>query len=623
MNVPAHLTGNRIMETTTRKTERIAMPNKSKVVLAKSHRKPAPGARLVGDVNQTNTLEITIRVRPRTSDDPAKLLADMQNQPPAQRKYLTREDLATRFGADPGDMEKVAAYARENGLTITNTSVPRRTLMVQGTIANLVKAFPTELKQYDSDHGKYRGRIGPLHIPSDLSGIIEAIFGFDDRRQARPHSIVRVNKSTSKTASKSATTTAHTSTEKIASKSAVTNAGIIRPFRAEEVDTSFTPPQIAALYDFPQTTGANQCIGIIEFGGGYDTNDLQTYFTELGIAMPQIATVSVDGVANNPNSTNPDDNDADGEVMLDIEVAGAVAPAAKFVVYFAPFTEQGWVDVLTTAVQDTTNKPSVLSISWGWPESNDLWTQQAMDAVSQTLQQAGLAGITVCCASGDDGSADELTDGHAHVDFPAASPYILACGGTTLSASSDKKTIASEVAWNKGPRSQGGGATGGGVSEITPVPTWQAQANVPPSVNTGFQGRGVPDVSGDADADTGYKVRVHGQDGVAGGTSAVAPLYAALIALETQQLGAPLGFINPLLYANPASGTFNDITQGSNDTTGNLGGYPAGTGWDACTGLGSPDGAKMFNALQSQPTQAPAPPATQQIARAAKSGTRR
>jgi kumamolisin len=551
------------------------MASKKTVVLAKSHRKPAPNARLIGDVDPNEILEITIRVRSRSSEDRAALLANMQDQLPAQRQYLTREQLASRFGANQTDLDKVAAYAHENGLTVTSSSVGRRTVMVKGTVANLVKAFPTQLKQYDSDQGKYRGRIGALQIPEALSGIVEAIFGFDNRRQARAHSILRLG-------------------------------GKIKPFKAGMPSTVFTPPQVASLYDFPSNAdGTGQCIGILEFGGGYDTTDLQTYFTGIGGNMPQITTVSVDGVANNPNSTNPDDNDADGEVMLDVEVVGSVAPKAKVVVYFAPFTEQGWVDVLTTAVQDTTNKPAVLSVSWGWPESNDLWTQQAMDAVNQSLQEAGLAGITVCCASGDDGSEDELTDGHAHVDFPAASPYILACGGTTLTASNNQTSIASEVVWNDGPRSQGGGASGGGVSELTPVPSWQANAGVPPSVNTGFNGRGVPDVAGDADPNTGYKIRVHGQDGAAGGTSAVAPLYAALSALWNQELGVSVGFLNPLLYASVAASEFHDITQGTNDPTGNIGGYSAGVGWDACTGLGSPDGAKIYGALQPQSGQGP------------------
>ena len=562
------------------------MPGKKTVVLAKSHRKPLSGARLIGDVDPQETLEITIRVRSRSTEDRAALLANMENQLPAQRQYLTREELASRFGADQADLDKVAAYARENGLTVTSSSVARRTVMVKGTVADLVKAFPTELKQYDSEQGKFRGRSGPLQIPEELSGIVEGIFGFDNRRQARAHAILRLG-------------------------------GKIKPFRAGMQDTTFTPPQVASLYDFPSNAdGTGQCIGILEFGGGYDTTDLQTYFSNLGINLPQITTVPVDGVANNPNSPNPDDNDADGEVMLDVEVAGSVAPKAKIVVYFAPFTEQGWVDVLTTAVQDATNKPSVLSVSWGWPESNDLWTQQAMDAVNQTLQEAGLAGVTVCCASGDDGSEDELTDGHAHVDFPAASPYILACGGTTLTASSNPTGIASETVWNDGPRSQGGGATGGGVSELTPVPSWQANAGVPPSVNTGFNGRGVPDVAGDADPNTGYQVRVHGQDGTCGGTSAVAPLYAALAALWNEELGAAVGFVNPLLYAAPVPSAFHDITQGTNDPTGNIGGYPAGVGWDACTGLGSPDGAKIFSALQP-PGQAPA----QAVAQTTRTGT--
>jgi len=546
------------------------MAGKKTVVLAKSHRKPAPGARLIGDIDASEIFEITIRVRSRSSEDKAALLRSIESQPLGKRQYLTRQQISERFGADPAELEKVAAYARENGLTVTATSVPRRTVTVKGKAADLVKAFPVQLKKYDSDFGPYRGRVGALEIPEELSGVVEAVFGFDNRRQARPHAILRPANMT--------------------------------PFRVGAKETAFTPLELATVYDFPtDADGSNQSIGIIEFGGGYDTGDLDTYFTSLAITPPQITTVSVDGVSNNPNSSNQDDYDADGEVMLDVEVAGAIAPKAKLVVYFAPFTEQGWVDVLTTAVGDSTNNPSVLSISWGWPEGNDLWTQQAMDAVNQTLQDAALAGVTVCCASGDDGAADGLTDGHAHVDFPAASPYILACGGTTLTAS-DKKVIEKEVVWNNGPRSSGGGASGGGVSEVTPLPSWQANARVPPSVNTGFKGRGVPDVSGDADPDTGYRIRVHSQDGVAGGTSAVAPLYAALIACWNQKLGSPSGFVNPSLYGAQVARSFHDITQGTNDTTGKTGGYSAGPGWDACTGLGSPDGVKIFAALESQST---------------------
>ena len=273
------------------------MPSKKYVVLAKSHRKPVPGARLVSDVDQQETIEITIRVRSRSAEDRNALLSSLQNQPPGKRHYLTREQLAHRLGANPADLEKVAAYARENGLEVTGTSVPRRTVSVKGPLGKLVKAFPVELRQYESEQGSYRGRVGPVQIPEELSGIVEAIFGFDNRRQARPHAILRTGK--------------------------------IKPFRAGQADPTFTPQQIASLYDFPSDAdGTGQCIGIIEFGGGYDTTDLETYFAQHGTAMPQITSVSVDGVSNNPNSPNPDDNDADGEVMLDVEVAGAVAPGA-------------------------------------------------------------------------------------------------------------------------------------------------------------------------------------------------------------------------------------------------------------------------------------------------------
>jgi kumamolisin len=547
----------------------VSMQAKKTIGLAKSHRKPAPGTRLIGEVNPQESIEITVRLRSRTSEDRIALLEEILQQPPAERHYLSRAELASRFGADAADIEKVTAFARENNLTVVNASIPRRSVVLSGTVAELIKAFPTELRRYDSELGEYRGRIGALQIPQSLSGVIEAIFGFDNRRQARAHSILRMAKS--------------------------------RPTRAGSPDVSFSPAQLAGIYDFPNGDGAGQCIGIIEFGGGYDTEDLKTYFANYGLNPPATTSVSVDGVGNNPNSSNPDDNDADGEVMLDLEVAATVAPKAKIVVYFAPFTEQGWVDVLTTAVQDSVNKPSVLSISWGWPESNDLWTQQAMDAVNQTLLEASLAGVTVCVAAGDDGSEDELTDGHAHVDFPSVSPYVMACGGTTLTVSSDKTSIAGEVVWNNGPRSQGGGATGGGVSELTPLPVWQANCGVPPSINTGFIGRGVPDVAADADPDTGYKIRVHGQDGVAGGTSAVAPLYAALVARLNQSLGTSVGFMNPKLYTEAASATFHDITQGNNDVS-NLGAYSAKPGWDACTGLGTPDGNRILTALQTPAT---------------------
>jgi kumamolisin len=315
-------------------------------------------------------------------------------------------------------------------------------------------------------------------------------------------------------------------------------------------------------------------------GGGYRAADLTAYFKGLGQTAPQVTAVSVDNGKNSPSTASS----ADGEVMLDIEVSAAVAPGAKIVVYFAPNTDQGFIDAVSSAVHDTTNNPSVISISWGGPESS--WTTQAMNALDAACQSAAALGITVTVAAGDNGSTDGATGNN--VDFPASSPHVLGCGGTKLVGSGS--TITSEVVWNEQASNEG--ATGGGVSNVFPLPSFQANANVPaPSSSTG--GRGVPDVSGDADPVTGYQVRVDGQNLVIGGTSAVAPLWAGLIALSNQQNGKSAGFLQPQLYSAKGAAAFNDIVSGNN------GAFSAGPGWDACTGLGSPIGTRLIALLAS------------------------
>src|SRR5262249_10655358 len=271
-------------------------------------------------------------------------------------------------------------------------------------------------------------------IPIELKDIIEGVFGLDNRLQAHPHIILPTN---------------------AARLRATAVSGSSASGQALATGTqSYVPPQVGAFYNFPtDLTGAGQCIGLLEFGGGFSQSDLDTYFQQLRLPVPQVAAVSVDGVSNQPGK----DPDADGEVLLDIEVAASLAPGANIVVYFAPFTEQGWVDVVNAAIHDTQNRPSALSISWGFTEGQDIWTNQAIQSVNQAFQAAALQGITVCAASGDDGSRDQLDDGRVHVDFPASSPYVLACGGTTLQFANGVFT--GETVWNEGGRDQGGGAT--------------------------------------------------------------------------------------------------------------------------------------------------------------------
>lgn len=506
-----------------------------RVALRGSERLPHPNATPVGQPDPNEFIDVTVVVRRKHAEVPESL-----------PEPISRGEFAERYGASRKDVEKVEEFAAEFDLTVDEVDLSRRSVRLSGTIANMTEAFGTQLDLYQSPDGLFRGRTGLLFIPVTLDEVVDGVFGLDDRPQARTH-LRRHNL-------------------------------LVGP-RAPG-DTSYTPNTVAKLYGFPAAgIGKGQSAAIIELGGGFTKADLKTYFGGLGIKpLPVVTAVSVDGGKNQP-AGNP--NSADGEVLLDIEVIGAIAPGAKIAVYFAPNTDQGFLDAITTAIHDNLRKPSVVSISWGGPESS--WTDQALTSYNQAFHDAALLGVTVCCASGDDGSADGTTDGLAHTDFPSSSPNVLACGGTRLESSGG--TITKEVVWNHGP---GNGASGGGVSDKFPLPAYQANANVPVSVNTShFKGRGVPDVSGDADPSTGYQIHVDGKDAVFGGTSAVAPLWAALVLLLNEQRKKPLGFLNPLLYANPAD--LLDITSGTN------GAFTAGPGWDACTGLGSPNGPKLLS----------------------------
>ena len=294
--------------------------------------------------------------------------------------------------------------------------------------------------------------------------------------------------------------------------------------------------------------------------------------------------MSVDGAKNAPVG---DPNSADAEVVLDIEVAAGVAPGARVAVYFAPNTDQGFLDAINSAIHDTTRKPSVISISWGAAEAE--WTAQALFAFNAAFHDAALLGITVCAAAGDNGSSDGESDGKPHVDFPASSPWVLACGGTRLVGSNGQ--IQSETVWNDGTN---GGATGGGVSSFFSKPSYQNGLNVPkPKGTANTTGRGVPDVAGVADPDTGYMILVDGQEAVVGGTSAVAPLWAGLVAMLNHQRGKNLGWFHRTIYGTFAQHkVLHDITSGTNGI------YKAGPGWDACTGYGTPNGQAMLSLLE-------------------------
>jgi kumamolisin len=527
------------------------------------HALPA-GSKAVRRTSGRRWLELTLGVR---RAKPVPGLANLEMLKPADRTYLTRKQLTADFGSDPKAVEAIEAYAKTHNLVVTRDDRASARLGLGGTVDDLSTAFGVTLFDYThAELGEFHARTGPVHLPPELTNAITGVFGFNNHRMLR-------RKLHSSGKSPDLSTAA-------------------RPW--------FIPTELAPLYAFPTNSAATQCIGILEFGGGVETADVTTYFQKIARPAPSVKVIALDGVSTDPAS----DPDSTGEVMLDIDVAGALGGGAQLAVYFSTFDEKGLVDALSAVISDSTNDPSVVSISWGWVEnqpfngSGILWSPAAIEHCNESFLAAAQLGITVCVSTGDDGSEAQQTDGLAHVNFPASSPYVLAVGGTTLHARKNKSgsTQVTETVWNDGP----GSGTGGGVSDITPAPTWQ-EGKVPVSINPGkFAGRAIPDVAANADPATGYLTMSGGKAQIVGGTSASAPLWASLIALINASIGARAGNFNALLYTNigPA-GTLRDITSGDNDTDGRLDGqFKAGPGWDACTGWGSPVGTALLNALK-------------------------
>lgn len=514
------------------------------VILVGSERPARSDIRLVGPADAEEQLTVSLEVRRRPDAPPLPDLEALGAQLPRNRAKINRGAVAASYGADPEDLAKVSAFANAYGLAVEESSAPRRTVRLSGTVGQMSKAFGVRLNTYQYNGDTYRGREGHVMVPRALADIVKRVSGFTNLPLAQPHLLVL----------------------------------------PQDV-TSFNAAQIGQMYDSPtRVNGAGECIGIIELGGGYSPADLNTYFAALELATPNVVAVSVDGATNGYGSG------ADGEVELDIEVSGSIAPGATIAMYFAPNTEQGFIDAITTAAQDTVNNPGVLSISWGLAE--DLWTTAGLQGMDNAFIDAAMAGITVLAAAGDNGSNDRVYDGHAHCDYPASDPYVIACGGTTLQVKPDE-TI-DEIVWDT---PLFGYATGGGISDKWGLPSWQEGKGVPPSVNDGVStGRGVPDVAGNANPFTGYNVVVDGSWTVEGGTSAVAPLYAGLFALMNQSLGFRLGYITPYLYSLYETDAYVDVTSGTNQVP-PAPGYSAGPGWDACSGLGRIDGNNLLTGL--------------------------
>src|SRR5579859_1152859 len=376
----------------------------SHVLLEGSRREMRPGAQVLGVADPDEWLELTIKLRRKK---------DLPEPGSAGVKLLTRADLEAQYGADPADMEKVKTLLTGLGMKILKEDPMTCTLRAGGTAALVESLFQVRLFHYSHPKGNYRGRKGDVHVPAELAGIIVAVFGLDNRKLIKRRPLRR----------------------RISSLNQATRAAAIRSW--------FYPAELATIYSFPPGDGSGQTVGILEFGGGFFPDDLATFCQNANVSVPTVTPVSV-----NNTPTNQRDG-AEGEVMLDVEVVAGVCPKSKIVVYFSTFDEGGWVSAVDTAVHDEQNPLNVLSISWGYAEdAPGAWTAGALDAINDALKAAALMGVTICVAAGDDGSDDEVGDGHAHVDFPSSSPYVLAVGGTTLKKSATG--VVTETVWKDG-----------------------------------------------------------------------------------------------------------------------------------------------------------------------------
>jgi kumamolisin len=513
-------------------------------------------------------IEVTLKLRPRPQGQATRRrIAALLRAPPNRRNYLSRAEHEDAFGSRPRDRAKVEAFARRNGLAVVESHVAKRTVRLRGSVAQIQRAFGVRLRRVRVGKAVHHAHCENVSLPGELSRVVRAVFGLDTRPMAKP--------------------------QRPPQPSGAAPGG----------GAGVSPRDMCAAYGFPPgLDGAGQCLAMIEvnaqnpfkgsLGTGFLDTDVAQFFASQGLAPPAVTPVSgANGAGNFPGV----DAQADAEAALDIQVGGSAAPGASIAVYFGLNCEQGYHDALAAAVHDSVRNPRVISMSWGLAE--DEYGASFMSEMDLLFQEAATLGVTICASAGDLGSSGKdpgAADGIAHAHFPASSPAVLACGGTGATVASG--AVVSERVWNGG---YGGGAGGGGVSEVFALPSWQKSCRVPPSPQRGWAGRGVPDLAAHADQACGYRIVVGGEQQVLGGTSAVAPLVAGLLTRINQARAAagrgPVGFINPSLYSHP--GAFRDITDGNNDIDGSFGVYSAQIGWDACSGLGAPVASALLAIL--------------------------
>ena len=543
------------------------------VELPDSDRPVAKDAKRVDDVRADTPVEVTVTLSgPR--------LPDLDPGAPG----IPRGEFAARYGTSPDVIEKVRETLERLGLEVGEVSPAARSMRVKGSAGAMEDAFNPGLGIYSSPTlGRFRGREGKLEIPAELEDAVTGVFGLDERRMARRAKSVELAEPA-----------------------------------AHGTGSPLGPVQLAEHYNFPPGDGAGQLIGLAELGGTYFPDDLQRYRQKYGLPETKVEIVDAGATPPTPEQlehlpaqAQKQIIDEAGEVMLDVEIVAGLCPAAKILVFFSTFSEQGWIDLLTKVMQDGPQAVDLLSVSWGLAEDNPEWSGSALREIDLRLKEAAQQGITICVAAGDDGSGDMGEDGHCHVNFPASSPYVLSVGGTMIADGGEERVWWQEPGHRFLPdgESTGGGATGGGISKVFTRPTWQNVQEARPElhgvVEAGIDGRIVPDVAALAGPPC-YELIFQGEANGARGTSAATPLWAALLT-RIRAGGRPAGgptFLTPLLYQAGPGGeprgkeACRDVTVGDNTSHPDPGvGFRAGPGYDALSGWGVPDGEKLLASL--------------------------
>ncbi len=503
--------------------------------LAYSHR--------VGALPTTQHLSIAVTLKLRNTAALSHFVAEASTPgTAAYGHYLTAAQFDAAYAPTQAQVNTVAAYLRSKGLSVTRVSGNRESLDVTGTTATVKAAFGTTESTYQDPyaHRDFYANDHAVVLPSSIAGLVSAVAGLDDHTVRTPDLVRKAN------------VTPH-----------ATPSGV-------------TPSQIDTAYRINKTgeNGSGETVALWEFDG-YNASDLSTYNSTYGLSGPAATTVSVDSANYNSNP-----GQGEGEVELDSEVVRAVAPQATQLVYEAPNSDQGEIDIANAIV--SADKVSAISISWGSCEQDT--TPSVMTAVNSSFEQAVAEGISIYSAAGDDGSRDctgsTSGSGVLAVDFPGTSVYDTSVGGTTLTMGSGG-AYSSESAWD---------TSGGGVSTLYSRPSWQPGSGTM---------RTVPDVASNADPNSGYAIYTGGSWQQIGGTSAAAPLWAGFTTLYNQKAAAAskanLGFANPAIYGigegSSYSSALHDITTGGNQD------YNAGVGYDEVTGWGSPIADSLMTAL--------------------------